>query len=459
MKKLISQDGIYLIGISLFSIFIIFFRLGNNHLIEFDEGIYALVAKNILRTGDWFTLHWNLSSPWFDKGPFYLWLTAIAIKIFGLTAFSVRLTSAVFGVVGVIAVYLIGRRLYNSRVGLFSATILSSTVGYLGYARLGMLDVPNAALNTLSLYFLIESLERSLFLYPAAVALALAFLNRQFLGFLGLITFVLFCFMTRNRGVVTWKKMVGPLLVFLLIVAPWHLVESWKFGRDFWEVYFFHQTVSRFSQTIEGKYAPFLWYFTVVRVHLRIWFPVFLSATLFAIYKVLKKETHTALFLVWVVLTFTAFTLAQSKLIWYIMPLYPPISIITGRFLYALGERIKLRNFFLVVIITTAVFYNFKSWPKIQSRDFTYDQSKLIEYKNRTDPKAPLLAVGYSYSVSQFYSQGDVTPIPKEEMKGFMDSLGYKYAIITLGDLDSLADKDLYRINYSVGDGVLISRL
>lgn len=459
MKKLASPDLIYLTFIILFSVFFIFFGLGVNHLIEFDEGIYALVAKNILKTGDWFTLHWRLSSPWFDKGPFYLWFTAVFIKIFGLTSFSVRLTSALLGVLGIISVYLLGNKLYSRTVGFLSSIILASSVGYLSYARLGMLDVPNAALNSLSLYFLVSALDQPIFWYPAAAVLGLGFLNRQLLAFLGLASFFLFCITKKDRPLINRKKLVGPALVFLVIVLPWHLVESWKFGKDFWEVYFFHQTLSRFSQTIEGKYAPFFWYLTVAKVHLRIWFPVFLLALFYAFYKAFRKEASSRLLLIWVVLTFVAFTLAKSKLIWYIMPLYPPVAIITARFLQATIEKLKFRNFFIGVILLTAVFYNFKNWSKIEPRDFNYDQAKLIEYKNNADPKAPLLAVGYSYSVSQFYSLVEVTPIPKEEMRGFFEALNYKYAIITLGDLNSLPDKGQYRIIYSIGDGALISKI
>ena len=122
-----------------------------------------------------------------------------------------------------------------------------------------------------------------------------------------------------------------------------------------------------------------------------------------------------------------------------------PLSIIVAWFIYVLFKRVKLTVVAPVIVLLVAGVYNLMTWDRIAPRDFTADQAKLIEYKNRLDPQADLLAVGYSYSVSSFYSVSKVTPIPKEEMRGFFDSLGYKYAIITLGDLRSLKDKENYQ--------------
>lgn len=458
MRKLLRAEFIFLIISVLFSTFFIFYNLGATHLIEYDEGIYALVAKNILKSGDWFTLQWNLGSPWFDKGPLYLWLTALSIKVFGLTSFAVRFWSAAFGVVGCFSVYLIGRKLFNWKVGFMASVILASTLGYLNYSRLGMLDVPNAALNSLSLYFLLLSLENPFFLVPASATLALGFLNRQFLSFLGLAAFLIFLVIQRKYKSYKIRNYFIPLLVFLLITVPWHFVETLKYGKDFWEVYILHQTFSRFSQTIEGKYAPLFWYVTVARTHFRIWFVALLPAIPYFIYKVLKKRPGETLLLIWATLTFVAFTIAKSKLIWYIMPLYPPLSLIVAYFTYSLFQKVKLSLLAPAIVLILACSYNFMTWDRIVPRDFTLDQVRLIEYKNRTDPKADLLTVGYSYSVSSFYSISKVTPIPKEEMRGFFDALGYKYAILTLGDLNSITNKEGYKILYSTGDGALITK-
>jgi 4-amino-4-deoxy-L-arabinose transferase-like glycosyltransferase len=321
-----------------------------------------------------------------------------------------------------------------------------------------MLDVPNAALNSLSLYFLLISLENPINLLPAAFILSIGFLNRQFLAFIGLFVFIIYLILEKNLKPYRFRDLLLPTLLFFVITLPWHVVETIKYGRDFWEVYILHQTFSRFSQTIEGKYAPLFWYVTVARTHFRIWFVALLPSIAYFVHRVAKRNGKEALIFIWALITFTAFTLAKSKLIWYIMPLYPPLSIMVAVFIYNVAQRFKVSFIAPAAVLIVAATYNYSIWNKIQPRDFTGDQAKLIEYKNRVDPNMDLLSVGYSYSVSSFYSLSKVAPVPKEEMRGFFDALGYKYAIITLGDLNSLTNKGDYRIIYSVGDGALISK-
>lgn len=447
-----------LLAATLFSGFFTFYRLGENYLIEYDEGIYGLVAKNILRTGDWFTLHWKLDFPWFDKGPLYLWLTALSLKIFGFQSLAVRFWSAIFGLVTVIGTFFLGRKLYSNRIGFIAALILSSTTGFVYYSRLGMLDVPNAAFNVLSLLFLVISLEKPRFLNLAALVLALGFLNRGPLAFFGLASFLICLFPERLWQKFSWRSILLSLGIFLVAVAPWHVIETIRHGANFWEVYLGHQVLTRFTQTIEGKAAPIFWYVTVARTQFRIWFLPLLPAVFYAVYRIFVRRSKSDLLVfLWVSITFFAFTLAQSKLIWYILPLYPGLSLIVARFLDDLFVRLKLAKVLPLIILLVSLFYNFRMWSRIQTRDFSYDQVKLIEHKNRIDPTSPLLSVIYGYSVSAFYSISPVTLINKEELGGFFRVLKYKYAIISLGDLNSLPQRNDYRIIYSVGDGALVT--
>ena len=458
MLRIKKPYQIYLIVSILFSLSVFFVKLGKSHLIEYDEAIYGLVAKNIIKTGDVFTLHWKLEQPWFDKGPLYLWLTALSLKVFGFNAFAVRFWSALFGFLSSLTVFFIGKKLYNYRVGFSASIILSSTVGYLYYARNGMLDVPNAFFNTASFYFLCLSLDDKKYLRMAAIFLGLGFLNRGFLSFFGLSAFLIFAFLRKRLKEFKPKDLAGLAMIFVLINLPWHAVETYRHGFNFWEVYLGHQTFLRFTQTIEGKAAPFFWYITVARTHLRFWYPGLILALIYISIKSFRRESSYFLLLLWWSSVFVGFTVARSKLIWYIMPLYPPSSLVIARFFYDLLEKFKWERLLPILVLAGGVIFNFQARDRILPPDFTYDQVKLIDYKNNLDPQADLLAINYSFSVSQFYSVGKVVPIPLPETKGFFDSLGYRYGIITADDLSSLKYKDNYQVLYSSGSGVLISK-
>lgn len=76
------------------SLFLI--QLGSTALWDNSEPTYAEISREILVTGDWLTLHFD-GQNWYVHPPLYFWLTALGIKLFGLTEFVVRFWSAFFG--------------------------------------------------------------------------------------------------------------------------------------------------------------------------------------------------------------------------------------------------------------------------------------------------------------------------------------------------------------------------
>ncbi|MEO1447748.1 MAG: glycosyltransferase family 39 protein, partial [Cyanobacteria bacterium J06635_11] len=89
----------------------LFWRLGAESLNDWDEAIYAQVAKEIVNSGDWLTLHWGYEV-WFHKPPLFMWVTATFFKLFEVNEFWARVPSALsgFGLVG--CTYLIACKLY-----------------------------------------------------------------------------------------------------------------------------------------------------------------------------------------------------------------------------------------------------------------------------------------------------------------------------------------------------------
>jgi len=55
----------------------------------------------------------------------FYWITAGSMKIFGINEFAARLPSVFFGVFTVLAVYLLGRELFDENVGLLSAFLIA----------------------------------------------------------------------------------------------------------------------------------------------------------------------------------------------------------------------------------------------------------------------------------------------------------------------------------------------
>src|SRR6266540_4227097 len=110
-----------------------FLFLGSAPLIEPDEARYAEIAREMLERGDFITPHLNYVK-YFEKPPLHYWLTALSFTVFGQNEFAARLPSALAGLLGVLWIYHVGRKVFGPGKGLLGALTLGTCVGYQTHA-------------------------------------------------------------------------------------------------------------------------------------------------------------------------------------------------------------------------------------------------------------------------------------------------------------------------------------
>ena len=96
------------------------FRLGSHPLINPDEGRYAEIPREMVATGDWVTPRLD-GVKYFEKPPLMYWAVALCLEVFGPGEWSVRAPPALFALGGVLCTYAAGRRLYGRAAGLLAA--------------------------------------------------------------------------------------------------------------------------------------------------------------------------------------------------------------------------------------------------------------------------------------------------------------------------------------------------
>jgi len=330
----------------LFFIFIVLcwylfvFKLGEPSLWETDEAIYGEVAREILKTGDWITLHFNYKQ-WFDKPPLYMWITAFFYRFFGWNEFTTRLGSALFGIAEVIAVYFFGKILFNKRTGFFSGIILATSLQFIIQSRLALVDVPLSFFITLSIFFFYlgfkDSHKRRYFLF-SSLFMALATLTKGPIGMvIPFFVIMIFLFLTRNLNKVRKIRFFEAAAVFILVAFPWYVVEIVRHGRDFIESFFLLRNVARFTTPFEGRTGPFYYYVPVLFLGFFPW-SSFLPLSFIHLFKKKIEERFqkeekekTFLILIWFTVVFAFFSAAKSKLPGYIFPLYPACALSVGK--------------------------------------------------------------------------------------------------------------------------------
>lgn len=317
------------------------FLLGRLPLANPDEARYAAIPREMLAQGDWVTPRLN-DTRYFEKPPLVYWTVALSRVAFGPGEFSARLTPALFGLAGVALTYAAARRLFGREAGLAAAMVLGSSALYFALSRILLLDMAVAVLISAALFcFLLgvrepAGIRRRAFFYGLYASAALATLTKGLIGFL-LPGAVMFLWLL---GFNQWRRLrpfylPSGVLLFLAIAAPWHVLAAQR-NPEWARFYFLHEHWQRFTTTAHDRGAPFWYFVPVVLGGLFPWVGFLGGAVREAVAGGWRRhrENADAWFLVtWAGFIVLFFSASQSKLIPYILPVFPPLAVLVGRWL------------------------------------------------------------------------------------------------------------------------------
>jgi len=332
--------------------------LGYRDLIDPDEGRYAEVAREMLSTGDWVTPRLN-GYKFFDKPPLQYWGSAIAMAIFGETNAAARLWCAGTGFFAAVWMGFVALRLYGERAGLYTFLMLVSSFLYFGIGHANVLDMGVSALLTLTMgAFALAQSERhtpskgEAWMLLSWAGLAGAVLSK---GLIGIVfpgaAIVLYSIWQRDWAL--WKNLfiLKGLSLFLLLLIPWFVLVS-QANEQFLHYFFIHEHFERFTSNVHNRNQPWWYFFVVVGVGFLPWIANIVSAIVkpeFS-WKVMNKGQFEAsrLFWVYAVFIFLFFSRSHSKLVPYIVPIFPFLAILAG-------EKLAKHQQSLRTIISTAL--------------------------------------------------------------------------------------------------------
>lgn len=309
--------------------FVLSRNLGRDGLFDWDEGIYGELGRQVVLTKNLFTTFWN-GAPWLEKPPGIAWASALGIMIAGPSAYGARLLMPLFAIYTLYIVYRIGSHLGSWKHGLIAAGVLASFNLFLGRTRAVNTDMALLASITTTILFLLEN-------RPAWWVALSIFGGVWFKGVAGLLSVIIALplFLTKSKNYLL--KSGVWLLAFIL---PWHLYVYLKYGKEFLTPYFFEQVVQRATAQIEFHFETRWYYFNYLYENLGIGVLLvsILGGCSIAL-KLFNKSKDRMLYLTllwWVVAPLFIFTLAKTRLFWYILPIYPALSLLIseaiGRF-------------------------------------------------------------------------------------------------------------------------------
>ena len=137
-----------------FCFLVLIYKLGEVPPYHADENFYVESSLRMVESGDYITPVYHEKKR-FAKPILYYWMVASSYKIFGVSLTTARVPSVLFGTLSVGLVFLLGCRLFDSRVGLFSALILPSIYLHFQISRWSTTDMALSFFVLLSIYFFV----------------------------------------------------------------------------------------------------------------------------------------------------------------------------------------------------------------------------------------------------------------------------------------------------------------
>lgn len=134
-----------------------FYQLGSiPRVLDGDEGLIGLTAQT--------TVYGELANPfalWENFGALYLQAINFAFKVFGLSAFSLRLLPAIGGVLAIPSVYLFARQIGGKKIAFVAMFLLAASHTHIHFSRIASVAyIHGTWLVPLELYFLLSGLEK-----------------------------------------------------------------------------------------------------------------------------------------------------------------------------------------------------------------------------------------------------------------------------------------------------------
>ncbi len=316
--------------------------LGGVHLFDWDEINFAEAAREMIVTKNYLTVQINFL-PFWEKPPLFIWMQVLSMKIFGINEFAARFPNAICGVVTLLTIFKIGRKIRNNLFGILWVLAFAGSVLPFFYFKSGIIDPWFNLFIFLGVYFLIlysfpENTKRKQNIILAASFAGLAILTKGPVGFLLIaLTGAVFLVMVRFRIKVKLSEVLLYFLILAMVGGSWFLVQIFTGHYDTVIEFIVYQI--RLFQTQDAGHGGFFAYHFVV-----LFFTVFPTSILAL--KSFRKENieddfhrlvkKWMLILFWVVLIL--FSIVKTKIVHYSSLAYFPLTFLAANFVYQASQ-------------------------------------------------------------------------------------------------------------------------
>lgn len=294
-----------------------------------DEGRYADISRHMFESGDWLVPRLD-GLPFIHKPPMLHWLSSIAMHIFGVHVWVVRLVPVLAASLLLIGTYLFVRKYLSQKIAELSILMMATNLLFFGSSQYVNHDLLLATGITLSVFCLIDfSLcSRKAMLFLGYFFAASAFLTKGLIGILipGMILLPWLLYTRQYKRIPAFFNPFA-LLFLAALTLPW-LYQMQQIYPDFLHYFFIDQQFNRFhSNQFNNKQSCFF-YLVILLVSLLPWLLTLRWTGLRTILHQQRLNPIGQLLIWWLVSVVIFFSIPPSKLAGYILPALTPLIIL-----------------------------------------------------------------------------------------------------------------------------------
>ena len=331
-------------------------------LVGADEPRYAQIAHEMLvRFDAAHTLKDRLSAcvtpylyghPWLEKPALYYWRAMFVFQEFGVHDWSSRLPSASFAFIMVALIYLHMRR-FRPGGHLDAALITVACAGIIGFSRGASTDMQMAAplsIGLLGWYAWYETGSKfwlfDIYFFTGVATLA----KGPVAPLLAMIIVFAFAFLRKEWSIVQRSIWWPGIALYFAITLPWFIAVQHQ-NPTFFREFFLEHNLERFATNRYQHSQPFWYYLVVVLLAVMPWTVIALRAFIDGVQTSVAEwrlrrlnpkrrapnrpgDAFPEFLVLWAIIPVVFFSFSQSKLPGYILPSIPPITILTGDYLF-----------------------------------------------------------------------------------------------------------------------------
>lgn len=325
-----------------------------------DEGRYGSIALEMALSG-----HWGVplldGLPFFHKPPLFYWITAAALDMFGPHPWAARSASLLAAWLMGMSLFLFVRHHASSVASRWSLLILATLPFYFGgaqYANTDMLVAGMISLTILAAAHAVlqaaQGLQHRRWVWLAYALAALGVLAKGLIGAV-LPGGVLVAWLLWQRHWAGLRVLLSApgLLLFLALALPWFAWMEWRYP-GFFHYFFIYQQFQRFAETGFNNQHPFWFYLAALALLCLPWSiwlirPVRQTLQLRTRHDMLAALLQPSpigsagalhrLYGVWLGVIVGFFSIPQSKLVGYVLPVLPALAALLATWVLAWHPR------------------------------------------------------------------------------------------------------------------------